>query len=423
MPRTGRPQISVPEVQAVTSGVIALAAVSGVRFSYGVILPALSAQMNATVLALAMPFTVHWLVFTVTAPLAWRVFARYGTRFMFIVGGGLCGVGVAALPLMTSPIEATLLYGVLVGLGAHGLGQMAANHPILLVSDPRRRDRCFGAVACGAPIGTAAYPAISALLTDAMGWRAAAVAVGGMVLAASLFASWFVPSRYPRRGLVPDLNPATRTRATAPWLEASFLLLCAAFFISLLVQTAVPILLPAWGAGLGFGAPQLATAFSIMGAAGLIGRFIMTGNRPVLGHRLWIAVPVGLLGVAGFLVAVFNPSEWGLYIAVLLLGFSTPVFGALFAIATLACFPPERYAQISGALLMPVGIGAAVSGLLPGLAVDHGVPFDLIWLLLAGMLASGAMLFLVAERASPVYRAHLAVSTGSRERVDDRRAP
>ncbi|WAH97550.1 MFS transporter [Arthrobacter sp. MMS18-M83] len=417
MPRsTNRAVVTVGEVRAASAGVIALAAVSGVRFSYGVILPGLSAQLNSTVLVLAMPFTVHWLVFTLTAPLAWRVFALYGTRFMFIAGGVLCGLGMAALPLVASPIEATLTYGILVGLGTHGLGQMAANHPVLMISDQSRRDRLFGVVACGAPVGTAAYPAISALVTDATGWRVAAVVVGATVVGTSLFAARLLPSRYPRRGLVPGVHTVTRARAraTAPWREASFLLLCAAFFTSLLVQTAVPVLLPVWGAGQGFSAAQLAIAFTIMGSAGLVGRFVMTGTGCVFGRQLWAVVPVGLLGVSGFVVAVFASNEWWLYIAVLLLGFSTPVFGALFAVATLACFPPERYAQISGALLVPVGIGAAISGLIPGLAVDHTVPFALIWLVLAGMLASGSVLFLVAERISPVYRAQLVVSTSSR---------
>ncbi|WP_284984873.1 MFS transporter [Arthrobacter sp. efr-133-TYG-118] len=423
MPRsTSRAGVTVGEVRAASAGVIALAAVSGVRFSYGVILPGLSDQLDSSVLVLAMPFTVHWLVFTLTAPLAWRVFARYGTRFMFIAGGVLCGLGMAAVPLVTSPIEATLTYGILVGLGTHSLGQMAANHPVLMISDQSRRDRLFGVVACGAPVGTAAYPAISALVTDATDWRMAAVVVGATALVTSLFAARLLPSRYPRRGLVPGVNTATRARAAAPWREASFLLLCAAFFTSLLVQTAVPILLPVWGAGQGFSATQLAIAFTIMGSAGLVGRFVMTGAGCVFGRQLWAVVPVGLLGVSGFAVAVFASNEWWLYIAVLLLGFSTPVFGALFAIATLACFPPERYAQISGALLVPVGIGAAISGLIPGLADNHTVPFALIWLLLAGMLASGSVLFLVAERVSPVYRAQLAVSVSSREGVDGGRA-
>jgi predicted MFS family arabinose efflux permease len=420
--RNSSPRLSVSEMRSTAAGVMALAAVSGVRFSYGVILPDLSAQMNATVLVLAMPFIVHWLVFTLTAPLAWRVFARYGTRFMFVVGGMLCGMGMAALPLASSPIEATLVYGVLVGLGAHGVGQMAANHPVMLVSPPPRRDRFFGLVACGAPVGTAVYPAISALITDATDWRVAALTVGGTVVATSLFAAWLIPSQYPRRGLVPGVNSRPRARATAPWREASFLLLCAAFFISLLVQTAVPLLLPAWGAGLGFNAPQLATAFTIMGAAGLCGRFVMTGTGRAFGRQLWAVVPVGLLGVCGFVVAVFAPNEWWLYVAVLLLGFSTPVFGALFAIATLVCFPPDRYAQISGSLLMPVGIGAAVAGLLPGLAIDHAIPFAVIWLVLAGMLASGSILFLLAEGVSPVSRVHLAVAARSPEGADGRQA-
>lgn len=423
MARTSKKsRISTAEVQAASSGVIALAAVAGVRFSYGVILPGLSAQLDATVLALAMPFTVHWLVFTLTAPLAWRVFARYGTRFMFVTGGLLCGTGMAALPFASSTIEATLLYGVLIGLGAHGISQMAANHPVMLVMQSSRRDRFFGVVACGAPIGTAVYPAISALVVQAADWRVAAFVVGCTVAATSLFAAWLLPSRYPRRGIAGG-NPAPRlARKEAPWREPSFLLLCGAFFLAVLVQTSVPILLPVWGAGLNFSAHQLAVAFTLMGTAGLLGRLVMTGTGRVFGRRLWAVVPAGLLGTGGFVVAVFAFNEWWLYTAVFLLGFSTPVFGALFAIATLSCFPSERYAQISGSLLVPVGIGAAVSGLLPGLAVDYAVPFTVIWLVLAGMLASGSALFLAGEAVSPVHRAQGPDPTDSRKSLDRSRA-
>jgi predicted MFS family arabinose efflux permease len=216
-----------------------------------------------------------------------------------------------------------------------------------------------------------------------------------------------IPRAYPSRG---QGIPVPEEEVAAPALmrQPAFLLLGGAFFLSLLMQTAVPFLLPVWGAAQGFDTHQVALAFVVMGIAGLLGRFILTGQRMRLNLRLWIVAPAALIALAGFVLAIIVSNEVILYAAAALLGFSTSFYGALFAIASLACYPPHQFAKVSGSLLMPIGVGAAVAALLPGLAVDRGVPYWAIWGALAGAVVVTSGLFLAAEVVSPVRRARVA---------------
>jgi hypothetical protein len=118
--------------------------------------------------------------------------------------------------------------------------------------------------------------------------------------------------------------------------------------------------------------------------------------------------PAAVIAVTGFALAIAVSNEVLLYVSVSLLGFSTSFYGALFAIASLACYPPHLFAKVSGSLLMPIGVGAAVAALLPGLAVDSGVQFSTIWGALALAVVLTSLLFVGAEIMSPVRRTRIA---------------
>lgn len=400
-------KVTGADVRATLAGVIAVSSVSGIRFSFGVVLPSLSTELGSPISLVATAFTLHWLIFTASAPLAWRVFARLGSRFMFVIGAVLSGLGFASLAATGSALQSIIVFGVLVGLGTHGIGQLAGNHPVLMLASFQRRDRLFGIVACGAPIGTAVFPAMTALVLDAADVRTTSLIMGTVFVVAGIAAALLIPRAYPRRGQSIPV-PEQETAAPALLRQAAFLLLGAAFFLSLLMQTAVPFLLPVWGAALGFDTHQIALAFVAMGVAGLLGRFILTGQRMRLNLRLWIVVPAAVIAVTGFALAIAVSNEVLLYASTSLLGFSTSFYGALFAIASLACYPPHLFAKVSGSLLMPIGVGAAVAALLPGLVVDSGVQFSTIWSALALTVVLTALLFVGAEIVSPVRRARIA---------------
>ena len=386
---------------AVASGFMSVASVSGIRYSFGVLIPAIALDLGVSLAMITGAVTLHWVVFTVTAPLAWRLFARIGARAMIIAGGAASCMGMVLCALIDTPWGVILSFGILVGAGTHGFGQMTAGAP-LTGAPAATRDRSLGVIASGAPVGTAVYPAFAAVLAASIGWRLTAVMLGTAVLALTLISSDLLkgmPSL-----LLPDaLSPGVRTRTL--WFNGTFLLLAAAFLITLGTQIAVPLLMPVWAIEMGMTAEQLAVAFVVFGVSGLAGRLVLTSMTNMTRLRLWVTVPAAAFAVAGCGVAVFSAAVPGMYVATALLGISTPVFGALFTIAALACFPPSLYPRVTGSMLVPIGIGAALAPLLMSSVIDDDGSTTVIWIGIAVLIAAASILFLVAEVGSPVHRA------------------
>jgi len=398
-PRTGS--------RAIVAGFIAIGASVGTRFSYAVVLAGLAHKIGEAIGLVALGLAVHWLVFMLAAPLAWRAYVRVGARRMITGGGILCGLSLALLPTVPSLPIAFLIFGVLSGLGSHGLGQLVTNQPVIAaVPAGAARDRGFALIACGAPVGTAVLPAFGTLVIDRADWGWGCVAVGALVCAMCMLAAGITTQGTPGPNR-PTKATKTLAGTRPPWLHPSFFLLGLGFGFALLVQTGVPFVLPIWGDLQGLTADQIAGAFVVIGVAGVLGRVLMASRYLLFDMRLWIVIPAALLGVLGFMIAAFFPPTvaW-FYVAVALLGFTTQLIGALFAIANLACFPEANFAQIAGTLLAPIGLAAAVASFLPGLLVNSALPLSAIWTILGGVSLAGALAIQGAELTSPVYREH-----------------
>ena len=362
--------------------------------------------------ALALGTALHWVVMSVTAPIAWRVYLRIGPRAMMLLAGVLCAAAFAVLPATTSGATAVLGYGVLSGAGSHGIGQLVANRPLVgALPNGARRDRLFGLIAAGAPIGTAVFPAVGAVAVSAVGWAFGCAVLACLILAACLIGAGLTTSA--RVDAAAALPVAANAADARLWRTASFPLLAAGFALALFVQASVPYVIPLWGITGGYSATDVAIAFLVLGCSGLVGRLVMTRRIKLWGLRLWIVLPTTSIAVAGFLIAAAAPpgSAWFLP-GIALMGFATPVIGALFAIASLACFPEDMFARVAGTLLVPIGLASAGSAALPGAVVDAGLPLSTAWLGLAALTVIGAISILAAELVSPLHRGRLASGAG-----------
>jgi hypothetical protein len=347
-------------------------------------------------------FAVHWLVVTASAPLAWRALTAFGARRVIAVGGLLCGLAFALLPASGHWIVAIAAYGLLSGLGSQGLGQMVSSQVVIAaVAAGRTRDRALGLAACGAPVGTAVVPAVATLVVDRVGWTAGCIGTGVLIAAVCLAAAVLLPAPVAPRARPAAAAPAG-ARERPPWMHPSFLLLGTGFALALFVQTAIPFVLPAWSRQEGIDADAVAAAFVILGLSGVAGRVLMTSHRTLFGTRLWIVVPTSATIVVGCLVAALAPAGLApFYVAVVLLGFGGPVIGALFGIATLACFPEELFVRIGGTLLIPIGIASAAAAALPALSLASPESIAGVWIVLGSASAVSSLAIIGAELASP----------------------
>jgi hypothetical protein len=389
-------------LRASIAGILAVGSVAGCRFAYGVTLVGLAARLETDIAAVGLGFAVHWIVVTLTAPVAWRVYLAWGARRMMAVGGSMCAASFALLPLASDSASAVILYGVLSGIGSQGLGQLVANQPVIAATRPgRRRDRSFGLIACGAPVGTSAVSAAGTLAIEHLGWPAGCQVVAGLVLAGSWSAAFLAG-----RPLPPAIGPWSGLPSTnrPVWFSTTFALLGAGFAIALFVQITVPFVLPTWSLTQGISAAELAIGFTIFGIAGVAGRLLMTSRIVVRGVRLWPVVPAALISLAGAVIAASSSGEVAFFMAVGLLGFATPLIGAMFAIASLACFTEQDFTRVGGALLVPIGIASALAAFVPAALLGETFSPAWVWLGIGALSLMAAMAIVSAELVSPVAR-------------------
>lgn len=373
---------------------------SGIRASFAALIPSLSESLSTSLAAIAVAATTHWLMFTMLAPFAWRVYLRLGARRMVFLRGLTTAAGFLMVTVSPGPIGVVVGFGLIAGAGTHGFDTLTRSVTLVGLHQ-RERDRLLALVGSGAPIGTATFPAFTALVLVVGGPRVAAAAAAVLLLLTTGTAGALLPSRDPE--IVAPTGG--RRRQPSVWRSRVFLLVALAFRLALGAQVAVPVMLPDWVPTIR--SADVAIAFLVLDARGLLGRPALSLPGQAFPLRLWVVVTAAQAASAGCLLAFHTAGPPSAYIAVALLGGSLQLFGGLFAIATLACFPPSLFAPVNGSLLVPLGLAGAFATFAFTVAFERGVEPALIWAGLALFALTAGALFLIAEFWSPVRRARV----------------
>jgi len=159
--------------------------------------------------------------------------SRRGMMLVFFFGLGL---SLIATGLVRSPLE------LAIGLGAVG-AFAAIYHPVgtaLLVSQARRVGRTVGLNGVCGNLGVALAAAVTGLLIDLAGWRAAFILPGAVAILAGLAFAWLVPTD------PPGMESAGKASTGRPrhLVRRAFLVLAATTVIGGCVFNAATLILP-----------------------------------------------------------------------------------------------------------------------------------------------------------------------------------
>lgn len=350
--------------------------------SLGLFIGPLSAEFGWNRAEISAALTVFTVSLAICLPLVGRLADRIGPRRVVVPAMVVCGLALAAMPLVRELWQLWLVFLVIGSLGA-GANNLPYMQTISAWFD-RRRGLAIGLVMAGAGLGFSYVPPLVQFLIDTRGWRSAYLALAGITLfiAVPVVALVF-RDRPADQGLLPDGAPAAASGNDSrpavvhglPLASAlrrrEFWLLWAAFcglsfslygllphFVPLLTDRGMPAADAAWAASaigvtiiaarvlIGwlidhFFAPRVALLFFLMSAAGL-GLLTLGTAGPVA----WLtAVLIGLsIGAEIDLLAYLSGryfglahfgTVYGLMFAALLVGTSLgPVsFGAVFELS------------------------------------------------------------------------------------------
>ena len=158
-------------------GFFGLLAAQGARLAFGAFVVPWEEDFGASRGAISSVSMVSFLVYGLSQPLMGRLVDRFGVRLVFSSGVLLVGLSLGVAALARSTLELALVYGLVASLGFGAASNVAAGVAVTRWFDSRR-GLAFGVIEAGFGAGQLVLVPGSLLLIEALGWRAALLAVG-----------------------------------------------------------------------------------------------------------------------------------------------------------------------------------------------------------------------------------------------------
>ena len=323
-----------------------------------------------------------------------RLSDRYGPKLVLGVAGALFGLGYAGISLVSEPWQLFLIFGLFIGLGM-------SSHDVVTLSTvarwfDKRRGMMSGVVKAGTAVGQIAVPPLAAFLIGWLGWQQAALALGLMASAALLLAAFCMQSP-PKPAVTPTAKPVD-----AGWVFKSrtFWTLCAIQALFMPILTTIPLHIVIHGIDLGMSTATAAFLLSVIGAASIAGRLTVgTFADYIGGKRGMILCFVPLIIALG--VLLFTGAPWALFVIMVFYGFG---HGGLFTIVSPTIaehFGTSVHGTIFGNIVFFGAAGGALGPILTGWVFDQQGSYDLAFISLGLMAATGLGLVLSLPKPNP----------------------
>jgi MFS family permease len=379
----------------------------GAAYAFGAFLESLEREFSASRGSVSLVFSLAGFLYfglgIVTGPAA----DRWGARRVVVAGMVLTAAGLALAGAARSLPEVYAAYGLGVGLGV-GFAYVPAVGAVQRWF-VRRRGLASGLAVSGIGVGTLAMPPLASALIEALGWRAAYVALGAGVAVIGVAVALLVDNDPRDRGLGPDGAALAPQRAGEPppgtsrrsavrsrpfaGLYAACMICSFGLFVPFvhLVPYAVDHGVPRGSAVLLVG---------MIGLGSTAGRFLLGSMADRIGRKR--ALVVMFTGMAATLV-VWAASSGFWWLAGFAFGYGVFYGGFVAVIPALVMdyFGSRHISGIIGALYTSVGFGTLVGPSAAGFAFDlrHSYALPIAASIAANLIAA-AIVSLIAGPAA-----------------------
>ena len=382
------------------AGFGALAAVFGILYGFGVVLEALSDDLDIGLgQAGALPALGSFVLFSV-GPLSGRAADRHGTHVVVGLGAVslLAGLGLTA----TTDSYAVALLGFGLGVGAAcGLVYVPTVAHVAAASDAGAPLRVGVAVA-GVGVGTAGGSAVLGYLIEEIGWRRAYLASAvtmTVVLAAATVV--FRLDRSPGQDGV-ELPPITGLARSTVFRRhyAAMILMTPSLFVGL-------VFVANYGEQQGWSSGRSAALLVVIGLASIVGRVVLAAA----GARLPVAVMYrgcyAALAVSCLIWAASGPSYPIMVVYAVTMGTAYGGFIGLAPLVAAEAFGRRGLGGVLGGLYTAIGVGGLVTGPVGGAAID-AIGYGPVLLVIG--TATGLAVVIIPVRRPPVEPVAVVVS-------------
>lgn len=373
----------------------------GAMFSLAVFLQPMTQDTGWSRTAISGAMTLNFLIMGVGG-FAWGALSdRYGARIVTLAGAVLLGLGMVWASRATSEAEFQWVYGVLIGLSA---GSFFAPM-IAAVSGwfERHRGLAVSLVSAGVGIAPMTMSPLATWLLKVSDWRTAQLALGLLVWALLIPASFLVRGAHRTAGGASAQASAEEASMTVPEALRSraFLVLATTFFACCAAHSGPIFHTVSYAIGCGIPMMSAVSIYSVEGIGGLAGRVAMGVLADRIGTKAMLVAGLVLQAVgAGAYLLVRHLSDF--YTVAAIFGFAYGGTMPLYAVLARRYFGQRIMGTVLGAAAMVSSVGMALGPALGGWIFDTYRTYTALYLgsLVVGLVAVATALAL--PRAAPV---------------------
>ena len=183
-----------------------------ILYSFGVFLPAMTADLSVTRTALSAPYSLVGLVQGFSGPLAGISVHKFGPRKNIVIGNLICGLCLIALYFMTDVWQIYIIF-VLLGFGC----SIGSFNPATTIANNwfiKKKTLAISLVVSALGVGGFVFPLVITWMISTIGWRWAWVILGSFILLFSVVISGIIIRNKPEDlGQVPDGKLPDKTKA------------------------------------------------------------------------------------------------------------------------------------------------------------------------------------------------------------------
>lgn len=313
---------------------------------------------------------------------------RFGPRIVVSVSGLVLCSGFLLMSQATCVWHLYVAYGLLIAAGFSGM-------PVPLQSTvawwfKSQRGLMTGIVMAGTGAGTMLVPLLANWLVQRSGWRMSYMVLGLILAAVVIPAAQFL-KRDSGKDAAASIDPReapTQSAAAQPKQAGLELkeamrikqlwMLCLAFMGFGYVMHAVMVHIVIHARGIGASPAEAASAMTVIGFLGVIGRIGIGSCADRLGVRWPLVSMLGILSASLFWLT-FATQPWAVMVFAAVFGF---VYGGtvpLFSYVVAELFGLRAHGGILGIIVCSVGLGSAVGPVITGYLFDllgaYSIPF------------------------------------------------
>jgi len=384
-------------VLAIVCGGLILSLAMGIRQTFGLFLPPVTAELALSRESFALAMAVQNLLWGAVQPVVGMVADRFGAGRVVAAGAAAYVAGLVVMSGMEGAAGLHMGGGVLIGLAMAATGFSVVLGAVARRVPEEKRSMALGLVSAGGSFGQFAMAPVGQALIAAQGWQGAFLSMA--VLAALMVPLALAVAGRPAAAGRGREAASLRAALADAFHHRGFLYLTTAFFVCGFQVVFVAVHLPAYLDDLGLPGATAATALALIGIFNIAGTYAC-GALGGLYPKKWVLA--GLYLLRAMVIAVFlaaPKTEMSVYVFASALGFlwlgTVPLTSGL--VGTI--FGVRYLSTLFGIVFLGHQLGSFLGVWLGGAVYDATGSYDAIWIASIGLGVAAALLHLpIAER-------------------------